>query len=657
MGCCCSADIQFDEAAGPAAVNKHFEEPKQVTVMKGTSGLGVRMGMKDGMVILAAFKQTDGLKGAAERSGKVKVGDAILAVGGVDVPRLDKEAGRAAALARVAGDAAKRANLKAEYAFADEAAAAERLAAGLPAEPQEGEEGGAGESDAKGEADLKACVGMLRDAPAMVKLTILPCVILQKDVEQAKRRKNSLAKAIVASVDPEKQVDGKDPDAFHNPAPRDHWEEAVQKVQCGSLEAAKDEVIFHWSRINRQTNDLKDTLCHILCREGYVLGARFLLDPSNHAPRERVRLQVAVRNKMNRTPLMLCFSPLARTGNAKGRTEIEDKAPNDVWMEPGDERERTEIVQCLIRAGADVHEEDMGKWTPVMMACAWGWHDCVRILLRSGAKAERLNGEEQSCLHLACKYGHEEVALLLARGTEEEPDLGLPKATLKLLMGKQDANGNTPFHYACRTGLDELVEHLLDTGVADAMAPNKKDQTPLKLAIKNGRARAASILLHIPTMMRRKSAIACATGETAEYLAQRQKEGAYKRPDPKDKASKKKYKRGGGGGDGGDGGGGGGGGEAKVDYAKQGDWEEFSDPYKGNQKYYFNHKTKESRWDPPEGFVLDPKNMPRILGIGEKGLWPQYGTPEAHTYHAQRTDAAAPGRHHEFQSKPSDNDA
>eukprot|EP00937_MAST-01D_sp_MAST-1D-sp2_P005535 g5535.t1 len=603
FGSCSSGKVNPEdddvEEEVPMFVDKRYEpRPKEVSLIKGINGLGVKMELSDNkeMFLIKAFKSSEtGLQGAAERSKKLQIGDAILEVNG--------EPGRTAATA-----AARRTG--------------RRLPAARGARRSSWSRGGAEPKPrarpSKPPIDLQGAVKLLRDSPEMLKLTVLARRVDKEEVKKQKRRKNSLERGIGHVVDPEKQVRAPDPAGLHNPGPADRWEEAFEAALCGSLNAVKDEVIQHWSRINRIQKDTGDTLLHMLCREGYVEGARFVLDPANHSAMERVQLNcVRVKNKKGRTPLLLAFTPPHLTGAARGQWPIEDKEPNDTVMTCGGEDARTRIVELLIRSGADLDVLDLNDFTATMLAGMWGWGKCTRNLVRAGADAMRANAVGQTALHLACKYGQEQSAIALL----EE----LPQAILGLVLEKKDDRGNNPMHYAAAAGLDEVIERIIAKG-GDPMAPNTKDETPLKLAVRSGRTRAASVLMHVPNMMRRKSAVAAAAGDMREYLMRRMAENAYGSKKKKEKKKEKKEKqyqrmtpeerelemrR-----------------SESVNYRKQGDWEQFNDPYNGNRVYYYNHATKESSWDQPPGFAADPRDAPRMLGRGENvSLWPQHDKP------------------------------
>lgn len=81
--------------------------------------------------------------------------------------------------------------------------------------------------------------------------------------------------------------------------------------------------------------------------------------------------------------------------------------------------------------------------------------------------------ERNDCteLHFACKNGHESIAkLLLNNGAD---------------IHSRTENGATPLHFACENGHDSTVQPLLING-ADINSRTVNEATPLHFACKNG---------------------------------------------------------------------------------------------------------------------------------------------------------------------------
>ncbi|WP_353273625.1 ankyrin repeat domain-containing protein [Wolbachia endosymbiont (group A) of Agelastica alni] len=127
-----------------------------------------------------------------------------------------------------------------------------------------------------------------------------------------------------------------------------------------------------------------------------------------------------------------------------------------------------EIVNALIKAGANVNAENKDKWTPLHFAAAWGHKDVLEVLLTAGANVNAENKNKWTPLYLAAVRGHKDVLeVLLTAGAN---------------VNAQDENGKTPLYYACSTRYynKDIVKVLLQNGA-------KVDATiPLHMAAEHG---------------------------------------------------------------------------------------------------------------------------------------------------------------------------
>ncbi|PNH06640.1 Ankyrin repeat domain-containing protein 50 [Tetrabaena socialis] len=110
----------------------------------------------------------------------------------------------------------------------------------------------------------------------------------------------------------------------------------------------------------------------------------------------------------------------------------------------------TQMVEALLRAGADVAVEDKAGQTALHVASQGGHTEAVEALVRAGADMDAKDGEGQTALHRASQEGNTEVVeALLRAGADAE--------------AKDDA-GQTALHLACNEGHTEAVEALLQAG-------------------------------------------------------------------------------------------------------------------------------------------------------------------------------------------------
>lgn len=76
---------------------------------------------------------------------------------------------------------------------------------------------------------------------------------------------------------------------------------------------------------------------------------------------------------------------------------------------------RTEIVQVLIDAGADLDNQKSDGRTPLHMAVSRGSIDIVKALLAAGAYVDPVDHDHITPLHIAASLGHAEMVELLLR--------------------------------------------------------------------------------------------------------------------------------------------------------------------------------------------------------------------------------------------------
>ena len=557
--CGCKKTAVVGEEEPSSGVDKNFEgEEIDVHLKKNDVGIGIRLQLEclhhKSYITVMAFKSKGGNKGPAERSDKIKPGDCIIKLDGVPVPMMENP--------DMDPD---------DYNTEDE----------IP--------------------DFHKFGQMLRDAPGLLKLTIRKRLVAE---EGDKGPRNSIVVAVRQAVlaGPDAKLPPKGNSKFHHEG-NDKYERAQTDILNGSYQGLMDECIYHYSRCSRK-NPLGETVLHVLCREGYEEGVRFLIDPANHSVLEKCKLNINELNKQKRNGLMLVFTPKHVTGCGKGQRKLEDPKPGQVIMKMGERKQRCQIIELLIKYGIDVQLLDKEGWSAVHFAAMWGWEEALKALLAAGCRPETKNLTGSNALHIACQYGHDACALIML-------EVLLPsKQYIKL----EDNDGNMPLHLAAMSGATEAVEALVKLG-ADANLPNLKDETPLKLAIKKSRPRTASFLLKIPGLSRKKSALNAATGETKEYLDLRKEEGAFKvRKDQKWSADDRKLALAKG---------------AQVQIANLGTWEKFKDPYQNGKAYYVNSETKASTWDKPDAYVEDPHTaMKKPKKMQNNKGWVQHVEPE-----------------------------
>ncbi|KAJ4299476.1 hypothetical protein N0V90_004721 [Kalmusia sp. IMI 367209] len=142
----------------------------------------------------------------------------------------------------------------------------------------------------------------------------------------------------------------------------------------------------------------------------------------------------------------------------------------------------TECVRLLLKHGAKPNVQNYWDWTPLHDAAVRGHSDIVKMLLEAGAETEtRMSKGEGSntALHKAVQDGHTEVVrLLLAHGAK--PDA-------------QNKDGWTALAEASHYGHTEILEMLLKAG-ADTEIKDAMGSTPLHKAVRGGHGDCVRIL-------------------------------------------------------------------------------------------------------------------------------------------------------------------
>ena len=129
-----------------------------------------------------------------------------------------------------------------------------------------------------------------------------------------------------------------------------------------------------------------------------------------------------------------------------------------------------EIVNLLVKAGADVNACSDGGFTPLLFAAQQGDLESAKTLIGAGANVNQAAPEEGSPLVLAAHSGHEELAiLLLDKGADPNAKdrYGITALHYCMTMGMARLAGCRPISGAefwYRPNMPNLVKALLDHG-------------------------------------------------------------------------------------------------------------------------------------------------------------------------------------------------
>ncbi|KAI8795419.1 protein fem-1 B [Biomphalaria glabrata] len=145
-----------------------------------------------------------------------------------------------------------------------------------------------------------------------------------------------------------------------------------------------------------------------------------------------------------------------------------------------------DIVELLIKHGANVNNATATNSTPLRAACFDGRLDIVKYLVEHGADLTIPNKYDNTCLMISCYKGHTKVVRhLLEKGAD--PDL---KAHC----------GATSIHFAAECGHLEVVKELIHFGAS--MLKNDLGMTPLMVAAECGKEEIVHYFLKQPECSR-----------------------------------------------------------------------------------------------------------------------------------------------------------
>ncbi|XP_046877337.1 kinase D-interacting substrate of 220 kDa B isoform X1 [Hypomesus transpacificus] len=186
--------------------------------------------------------------------------------------------------------------------------------------------------------------------------------------------------------------------------------------------------------------------------------------------------EVDGRSDNGQTPLMLA----SEQGSLEIVQELIRRGANvnlddvDCWsaLISAAKEGHVEVVQELLDNSAYIEHRDMGGWTALMWAAYKGQKEVTKVLLDNGANPNT-TGQQYSVYPIiwAAGRGHEEIVkLLLENGAK---------------VNCSDKYGTTPLIWAARKGHFECVMHLLENG-ADVDQEGANSMTALIVAVKGG---------------------------------------------------------------------------------------------------------------------------------------------------------------------------
>ncbi|XP_046691957.1 kinase D-interacting substrate of 220 kDa B isoform X2 [Silurus meridionalis] len=194
--------------------------------------------------------------------------------------------------------------------------------------------------------------------------------------------------------------------------------------------------------------------------------------------------EVDGRSDNGQTPLMLA----AEQGSLEIVQELIRRGANvnlddvDCWsaLISAAKEGHVEVVKELLENSAYIEHRDMGGWTALMWAAYKGHVEVAKVLLENGANPNTTGQYSVYPIIWAAGRGHAEIVkLLLDEGAK---------------VNCSDKYGTTPLIWAARKGHYDCVMHLLENG-ADVDQEGANSMTALIVAVKGGYTEVVKELL------------------------------------------------------------------------------------------------------------------------------------------------------------------
>ncbi|KAK2837365.1 hypothetical protein Q5P01_014577 [Channa striata] len=142
-----------------------------------------------------------------------------------------------------------------------------------------------------------------------------------------------------------------------------------------------------------------------------------------------------------------------------------------------------EAVQFLLQRRVKVDQKDKYGVAPIHLAAWFGSLEILKLLVQAGAEQKVKNEEGLNIMHCAAINNHTEIIEYIIN------DLQMKE------LDKDDKSGHRAFALAAEHGCVQMLEMLMDPYEMATMKPNKRGDTPLHLAARNGHLDTVQLLL------------------------------------------------------------------------------------------------------------------------------------------------------------------
>ncbi|XP_063925909.1 uncharacterized protein LOC135139554 [Zophobas morio] len=130
-----------------------------------------------------------------------------------------------------------------------------------------------------------------------------------------------------------------------------------------------------------------------------------------------------------------------------------------------------QIVDYLVKSGAEINRSDKEGFTPLYLAAQNGHEEIVKYLVKFGAEIDRCANSGRTPLYAACQNGHQKIVEYLVESGVE--------------INRPDNEGFTPLYLASQNGYEEVVKYLVKFG-ADINRCSNDSRTPVYAACQYG---------------------------------------------------------------------------------------------------------------------------------------------------------------------------
>ena len=253
----------------------------------------------------------------------------------------------------------------------------------------------------------------------------------------------------------------------------------------GELEMVKS--IFETSTVSIDpdvSNNDKQTALHIACKKGHRDIAEYLLTHTT--------CNLNVQDSQRNTPLhiashsghMECVKLIVETRVDLNLTSKNNQTTLHIACEYG---HRNIAEYLLTKAECNPNVQEVHGNTPLHIVSRNGHLGCVKLIIETSTvrvDPNLTNRNKQTALHIACEYGHRNIAEYLLTKAECNPNI-------------QEVHGNTPLHLASRNGHLGCVKLIFETSTVrvDPNLTNRNKQTALHIACEYGHRNIAEYLL------------------------------------------------------------------------------------------------------------------------------------------------------------------